>query len=54
MGRDVARVKETHLMASDRATACGVVTMMEVRFPVYGVRCSRRERCSSDVPGVNC
>lgn len=49
-GRETVRVNERHFMASARATACGVVTMMEDKRECTGARCSRRDRCSSDVP----
>jgi hypothetical protein len=37
-------------MASNNATACGVVTMTEDKRECTGARCSMSDMCSSDVP----
>jgi hypothetical protein len=54
IGRFTARANDKHFMASIRATACGVVTMMADKRECTGAMCSSRERCSSEVPVKSC
>jgi hypothetical protein len=53
-GSATARVNERHFMASSSATACGVVTMTADNRECTGARCSRSDKCSSDVPKYQC